>query len=278
MKTRLYYTFVVGTAIAMGNMRAPAQAHNQPAITTVVDTTTRSPAQRALGLLKPAADRLSAAKAFSFKTEGMMEVPSPEGQILRSCFKSEVALQRPNRLATRHTGGGAIFGLYYDGKAFSAVDHQLGLFARTGAPASLDELLPFVLDRTGIYFPCADLLYSDVYASLAKDLTHAYWIDRSVVNGVPCDHLALGAPGVEWQIWVGPAKEPLPCRLMVTLLNMPRQPRFTVTFSEWNFTTSLPEEHFGLKQPLAAKQIGFRPLLAGNSTSGVYSQVVADLA
>jgi hypothetical protein len=76
MKTRLYYTFVVGTAIALSNMRAPAQTQNQPAITAVTDSNAPTPAQKALSLLKPAADRLSAAKAFTFKTQSMVEVPS----------------------------------------------------------------------------------------------------------------------------------------------------------------------------------------------------------
>jgi hypothetical protein len=265
MKTRLYYTFVVGTAIAMSNMRAPAQAHNQPAISAVTDTNASSPAQRALSLLKPAADRLSAAKAFTFKTQSMVEVPSPVGQMINYFFNSEVAVQRPNKLASKKTGDGPAFDLYYDGKTFSGVDQKLGLFARMEAPATLDELIPFVMNKTGIYFPCADMLYSDVYGNLTKDLTHAYWVDKSVVDGVQCDHLAFAAPGVEWQIWIGPEKDPLPRRLMATMLNMERQPRFMVTFSDWEFKSGLSEKHFEVKKPAGAKQIEFRPLVANNN-------------
>jgi hypothetical protein len=266
MKTRLYYTFVVGTAIAMSNMRAPAQSQNQPAVVAVTDLNASSPVQRALGLLKPAADRLSAAKAFTFKTQSMVEVPSPVGQMINYFFTSEVAVQRPNKLASKKTGDGPAFDLYYDGKTFSGVDQKLGLFAQLDAPATLDEVLPFAMDKTGIYFPSADMLYSDVYGNLTKDLTHAYWVDKSVVDGVQCDHLAFAAPGMEWQIWVGPEKDPLPRRLMVTMLNMDRQPRFMVTFSDWDLKSSLPAKHFEFKKPAGAKQIEFRPLMANTNS------------
>ena len=63
MKTRLYYTFVVGTAIALSNLRVPGQSQNQPAIAAVSDTNTPTPAQRARALLHPAAASLPAALA-----------------------------------------------------------------------------------------------------------------------------------------------------------------------------------------------------------------------
>ena len=84
MKTRLYYTFVVGTAIALSNMRPTAQAQNQPTIAAVTDTSPRTPAQRGVTLLKPAADKLSAAQpAFP------LQVPAPAVQSATSGFKSE---------------------------------------------------------------------------------------------------------------------------------------------------------------------------------------------
>lgn len=261
MKTRLYYSFVVGTAIALGNIRPSAQAQNQPAMAAVTGTNAPTPAQRALARLKPAADRLSAAKAFTFKAHNMVEVLSPVGHIVNYFFTTEVAVERPNKLATKKIGDGPAFDLYYDGKQFSGVDAKLRLYAQMDAPATLDELIPFVMEKTGIYFPSADMLYSDVYGNLTKDLTHAYWVDKSTVHGVVCDHLAFAGPGIEWQIWVGPEKDPLPRRLMVTLVAMERQPRFMVTFTDWDFKSRLSARHFEFKKPAGAKQIEFRPLM-----------------
>ena len=132
------------------------------------------------------------------------------------------------------------------------------------APGTLDELIPFVMDKTGIALPAAELLFSDVFGRLTGDITQACWVDKSVVEGVLCDHLAFAAPGVEWQIWVGPEDDALPRRLIVTMLNLNRQPRSMVTFSEWKFPSGLPDAQFEFKQPEGAKQIEFRPLMADN--------------
>ena len=48
------------------------------------------------------------------------------------------------------------------------------------------------------------------------------------MDGIVCDHLAFAGPGIEWQIWLGPEKDPLPRRLAVTYLTLERQPRFLV--------------------------------------------------
>ena len=191
----------------------------------------------------------------------MVEVPSPLGHLINYFFNTEVAVERPNKLAARKRGDGPAFDVYYDGKKFSGVDEKLGLYAQMDAPPTLDELIPVVTERTGLYFPFADVLYSDMSGMLTKGLTHAYWVDKSTVDGVVCDHLAFAGPGIEWQIWIGPEKDPLPRRLAVTYVSMEWQPRFLVTFSDWNLRASLSEKQFEFKKPAGAKEIEFRPLM-----------------
>jgi len=180
MNTKRLHSLALGAAIALGGLSG-AHAQNQ---TTPASTNAPTPAQQALAMLKPVADRLSAAKSFSFKTESMIEVPSPVGQMIDYSFGSEVAVERPNKLFSKKTGDGPSFDVYYDGKQFSAFDKKLNLYAEMAAPPTLDELIPAVMEKTGLYFPCADVLYSDVYANLTNGLTHAYWVDKSTVDGV----------------------------------------------------------------------------------------------
>jgi hypothetical protein len=238
---------------------APAQT--QPAVTPSPPSATPTHAQYALGLLKRAADRLSAATSFTFKTTSSIEVASPLGHLLNYFTAAEVAVQRPNKFTARKTGDGPSFDLYYDGTTFGAVDAQMGLYAQMPAPPTLDALVPAVLERTGMQFPYADVLYSDVYGAVTNDLTHAYWVGKTTVDGIVCDHLAFAGPGVEWQIWLGPEKDPLPRRLAVTYLALERQPRFLVNFTDWNLKAKLSASRFEFKKPAGAKPIEFRPLM-----------------
>ena len=263
MNTKRLYGLALSAAIALGSLPG-THAQTQPAAGGAAGTNGPTPAQRALGLLKPVADKLSAAKAFRFKIESMVEVPSPVGQMISYFYNTDVAVERPNKLVARKTGDGPAFDVYYDGKKFNGADTKLGLYAQMDAPPTLDELIPAVMEKTGLYFPFADLLYSDVYGTLTRDLTHAYWVDKSTVDGVVCDHLAFAGPGIEWQMWVGPEKDPLPRRLAVTYLAMERQPRFLLTFSDWNLKPGVSAKQFEFKKPAGAKAIEFRPLIRKN--------------
>jgi hypothetical protein len=249
----------LGAAVALGSP-VGAHAQAQPAAGGAAATTGPTHAERALGLLKPVADKLSAAKGMRFKVESMVEVPSPVGHTINYFFNTEVEVQRPNKLFARKRGDGPAFDVYYNGQKFGGVDEKLGVYAEMDAPATLDDLIPAVMEKTGMYFPFADVLYSDVYGTVTKGLTHAYWVDKSTVAGVECDHLAFAAPGVEWQIWVGPDKDPLPRRLAVTYVGMERQPRFLVTFSDWDLTSAVSAEDFEVKKPAGAKVIEFKPI------------------
>lgn len=244
----------LGAAIALGGLPG-AHAQTQPA------SQKPTPAEYALGLLKRATDRLSGAKSFTFKTSSSVEVMSPVGHLINYFTTAEVAVHRPDKLAAKKTGDGPSFDVFYDGKTFGAVDAKLELYAQMDAPPTLDALVPVVLEKTGMQFPYADVLYSDVYGAVTKNLTHAYWVGKTRIDGVECDHLAFAAPGVEWQVWLGPEKEPLPRRLAVTYLSLERQPRFLVNFSDWDLKARLAERRFEFKKPAGAKPIEFRPLM-----------------
>jgi len=259
INTRQLCGLALGAAIAFGSSTS-ARSQSQPAAGGASATTGPTPAERALGLLKPVADKLSAAKGMRFKVESMVEVPSPVGHTINYFFTTEVEAQRPNKLFARKRGDGPAFDVYYDGQKFSGVDEKLGVYAEMDAPATLDDLIPAVMEKTGMYFPFADVLYSDVYGTLTKGLTHAYWVDKSTVAGMECDHLAFAAPGIEWQIWVGPEKDPLPRRVAVTYVGMERQPRFLVTFSDWDLTSAVSAKDFEIKKPAGSKAIEFKPI------------------
>jgi hypothetical protein len=249
MTTKTRYTLAIAIGVALGPVAVTASAEDpQP-----------TAAQHALALLKQAADRLSAAKSFTVKTASSIETPSPGGPMITYFAGSTVAVQRPNKLMARRTGDGKNFDLYYDGKTFTGVDPKVNLYARMDAPPTLDALIPAIMEKVGIPLPYADLLFSDVYAALSKDLTYSEALGRVNVNGVPCEHLVFAAPGIEWQIWLGPQQDPLPRRLAVTYLDDERRPRFLVTFSDWDLKARLPASRFEYTPPSKAKQIDFRP-------------------
>ena len=260
METKQICGLALGAVIAIGSLPG-ANAQTPPTAGGVSATNAATPAQYALGLLKRSCDRLSAARSFTFKTTSSVEVLSPVGQMINYYSTAEVAVQRPDKLAAKKSGDGPSFDVYYDGSTFGAVDAKLSLYSEMAAPPTLDALIPLVMEKTGIHFSYADVLLSDPYGATTKDLTYAYWVGKTTIDGVECEHLAFAGPGIEWQIWLGPAKDPLPRRLAVTYLAVERQPRFMVNFSDWNLKARLSASRFEFKKPAGAKPIEFRPLM-----------------
>jgi hypothetical protein len=230
---------------------APAQAAPQtPAHAPIME-------QRALDLLKRMSATLGAAKAFTYQSRSTVEVPAKTGQFITLSATSEVAVQRPNKLRVRVTGEVPNFEFYYNGTSIAAFAPKNQVYSVASAPDTIDAMLKFVMDKSGIYFPSADVMYSDPYAMLTKDLTSAFMVGPATVDGVPCEHLAFMGPGVNWEIWIETGKSALPRRLLVTYTEVQNFPRFLVEFADWNLKPKLAANRFVFKQPSNATQIEF---------------------
>ena len=230
---------------------APAQeAPQTPAPAPIMEP-------RALDRLQRMSATLGAAKAFTYRSRSTVEVPAPTGQFVTLFATSDVALQRPNKLRVHVTGEVPPFDFYYDGTTIAAFAPQKQVYSVVSAPATIDAMVPFVMEKTGIQFPSADVMYRDPYAVLTKDLSSAFVVGPTTVDGAPCEHLAFMGPGVNWEIWIETGPRALPRRLAVTYTTVPNFPRFLVEFAAWNLQPKLAAGRFVFNKPRDAKQIEF---------------------
>lgn len=213
--------------------------------------------QRALDRLKQMSVTLASARSFSYHSRSMAEVPATTGQHLTFFTHADVDVQRPNKLRAKVAGDVPRFQLTYDGSKVWALDPEKNLYAVAEVPATIDGTLKFLMDRSGIHFPASDVLFSDPYAVMAKDVNSAFIVGPSEVDGFRCDHLAFMGPGVNWEIWIDSGKTPLPRRLAVTYKEVTNFPRFLLEFSHWNLKPKLPAGNFVCKKPANARQIDF---------------------
>lgn len=211
----------------------------------------------ALDRLKQMSDTLASTKAFTFHASSFMEVPAVTGQFLTLFTESDIALQRPNKLRVDVSGDVPGFQLYYDGAKLSAFDPQKNLHSVSDPLATIDKMLDYVLTKAQINFPSADFMYSNPYAVMTKNLTHAIVVGPSMVNGLPCEHFAYMEPGLNWEIWIENGKKALPLRLAMTYKQVPNFPRFMVEYRDWNLNPKLKADIFVFKAPANSKIIEF---------------------
>jgi len=212
---------------------------------------------RAIEILKASCDRLAAAHSMSFTAEVTYESPSRMGFPLAYSTKSEVVMQRPDKLRVITLGDGPASEFYYDGKIMMAYAPAEDLVAIADAPPTLDETMEVAYHIGAIYFPFDDVIVSDPYKDISDDLRTAFYIGQSnVVGGTKTDMIAYDTGGVFVEIWIG-VDDKLPRMLRAIFADDPQKLRHRLELSNWHIDPNVSADFFSSAKATAAKHIKF---------------------
>jgi hypothetical protein len=212
---------------------------------------------KAIELLKAVSSRLAAAHTLSFTAVQIFESPSRQGPPLAYAKKTDVTLQRPDRMRVIISGDGPGSEFYYNGKTMTAFAPAENLVAASDAPPTIDAMLEAVYHSAGIFFTFTDLVVADPYKDMAEGLTLAYYVGQShVVAGTTTDMVAYVDNGVFIQLWIG-TEDKLPQMVRAIFLDDPERLRSQVEFSNWQLDLTVPPDTFALSNAANAKRIPF---------------------
>jgi hypothetical protein len=221
-----------------------------PAVVPVIEP-------KAVEILKTMSTTLAGARTLRFTAVSSYESPSLAGPALVYLTRSEVMLQRPDKLRIVTSGDGAPSELYYDGKTMMAYAPAEQLVAIADAPPTIDAMLQAAFSSAAIYFPFTDFLVSDPYADMAEGMRWAFVVGQSrVVGGITTDVLAVANDDVFLQLWIG-AEDHLPRMARAVFRTDPSRLRQAVEFSDWKLGGDAPPEAFSTTPKADAKRIGF---------------------
>jgi hypothetical protein len=213
--------------------------------------------QKAIDLLKASSTRLAAARTMSFTAMVSYESPSRLGPPLVYTTRSEVTLQRPDKLRVITPGDGPASEFYYDGKTMTAFAPAENLVAIAEAPPTIDAALKAAYDSAAIYFPFTDVMVADPYKDIADGLILAFYIGQSrEVGGTTTDMVAYANNDVFIQVWIG-AEDKLPRRARAVYIADPAHLRHQLDLSNWQLDLALPEGTFASTKAVSAKPIAF---------------------
>ncbi len=211
----------------------------------------------AIDILKVASARLAAAKSMAFTAVVSYESPSRLGPPLVYATKSEVTLQRPDKLKVITLGDGPPSEFYYDGKIMVAFAPSENLAAVADAPPTIDAALQAAYDSAAIYFPFTDVIVADPYKDIADGLKIAFYIGQSgVVGGTTTDMVAYVTGDVFVQIWIG-AEDKLPRRVYAVYLNDRARLRHVLELSNWALDAAVPADAFVSAKAAGAARMAF---------------------
>ena len=247
----------LATATTVATLVAPAVARAEA---TGVD-----PA--ATQMLQRMTDYLGSLQQFSVHTENTLEDLLDSGQRLDIDVAASVTISRPNRLRAERKGDLVNQVFYYDGKSLTLYNPDENVYATEPAPETVEGTLDFARESLGLLVPAADLVYSNAYALLMQGVTSAIVVDKTVIGGAVCNHLAFSRPDVDFQVWVADGDQPVPCKYVVTDTSTPELISISTVMSEWNVAPAAADDYFNFVPPEGAGTITFLPLDANSATA-----------
>ncbi len=214
---------------------------------------------RAIEILKATCARLARAHSMEFTAIETFENPSRLGFPLAYGTKSDVLLQRPDKLRVITSGDGPASEFYYDGKTMTAFAPAENLVAIADAPPSVDEMLGTAYHSAAIYFAFDDLLVTDPYKVIAEGMQVAFYVGQSkIVGNTTTDIVAYESGGVFIEAWIG-AEDKLPRLIRAIYVDDPSQSRHALVLSNWQLDVPIAAGAFSSAQASSAKRIPFAP-------------------
>jgi hypothetical protein len=267
MTTRIklmWWALVVGasTFLVIPNAHSNPKVAKKKAETTAAKTSpapeaTPSLEPKALEILKAASSKLAAARTVKFDALHFYESPSRQGDPLAFTTKSEVVLQRPDKLRVMIAADGPASEFYYDGKKMMAYAPAENLVATADAAPTIDATLEQAYHLAAIYFPFADWIVADPYKEMSEDMKLAYYIGQSkVVGQTTTDMVAYTDHGVFIEAWIG-AEDKLPRLLHATYLDDPERLRHILVLSDWKLDEAVPPDTFTSSKAASANPMPF---------------------
>lgn len=251
---RLRLALAVG--ILSGLMALPARAADEkPAIDPRADE-----------LLKRMGDYLGQARFFSVNAEVWQDVDLASGQRVQAGRTIALQVRRPDRLHAQVHSTRRNRELIYDGSAITLFNRAQNFYGTVKTSGSLDQAMDVACERFGITMPLEDFLRSDPHKDLLQKAVSGTDIGPVTVMGVPCEHLAFTQDNIDWQVWIEDGVRPVPRKFVITYKDEPDSPQFTAIFSNWDFTTTLPDFVFKFEPPPGASKIKVREIKAENES------------
>jgi hypothetical protein len=243
---------MAGASVALA--QAPASGSDEP-------TPGQAQAElqpQAVDALNKLGNYLRTLKSFRIQADSVTDAVLTTGQNIGFLHRTEMSVQRPNKVRVVITGSRAPKGLIYDGHTFVLFNDTHHYYSKVPAPPTIHQLIVDADEKYGVQLPLVDLFYWGEQSDDEKALTSALFIGLDKVDGKWCNHYAYQQPGLDWELWIQSGSRPLPCRFVVTDTTQPSRPRHAVNY-EWTLNPTFDAGTFTFHPGPGAHEIPMRP-------------------
>lgn len=211
-------------------------------------------------ILKAMSDYMAAQQSLSFEFDATFEIVTTDEQKLELASSGNVTLNRPSKMRVTRAGGFADVEMYFDGKTLTLLGKNHNLYAQLEVPGTIDHLVDELKITYQMPLPAADLLLSNAYDELMRDVVDVKDLGSGVIGGIECDYLAFRTNEVDWQIWIAQGKHPYPYRFVITSKLVGGGPQYSIQTRDWKAGGEVAATNFLFKNPTNAEKVELKDL------------------
>ncbi len=213
--------------------------------------------EKAADILRQMADFIESQEKFSFHAETERDILTMNGVYIQVNHEGSTIVNRPNQFRANVTGELVQRELLYDGSTVTVVDTERNIYARGDVTDNMDETLDTLIQKLNINMPLAELLYSDIYEGLTKNVQAGFYFGISEIEDVPCHHLVFVQESIDWQVWIEDSETPLLRKVAISYKEQEGVPRYNAILSDWNLDPEIAPDQFTFTPPANSKEVEF---------------------
>jgi hypothetical protein len=212
-------------------------------------------------MLKAMSDYLAGQTAISFGYDTNLDVVTKDHQKFTLASSGAINLARPDKFRASRHGGFANVEMVFDGKTLTLLGKDANLYTQADIPGTLDHLVDELRDTYKRPIPGADLLLSNVYQELMRDVVDVKDLGSGVIGDAECDHLAFRTKELDWQIWIAQGEDPYPCRYVISSTGVDQAPQYSIQMRDWKTGDAVAPDDFAFKAPPEARKVELKELV-----------------
>ena len=213
-------------------------------------------------ILKRMSDYVAGQKTIEAAFNSSIEVVTADLEKIQFNSSGDLLLQRPDKLKVSRTGGFSDVELTFDGTTATLYGKNLNTFAQTESPGSTDQLLDRIRNEYSVQAPGTDLLLTDVFSALMKDVVRAKYLGTDIIGGIECNHLAFRGDDTDWQLWVEDGDKPIPRKFVIATKGVAGAPEYTILMREWHTDEPIDPGTFTFTPTEGTKKLEFKEFIA----------------
>lgn len=192
----------------------------------------------AVRIVRAAADYLKQQQSYAFTADVVFDDVQPPDFKIQQHAVAQYTVQRPDKLRVNYAGDRRTVDFYIDGKNFTLYDQTANVYGVLPAAADVETTVDNIFQKYDFSPPLTDLLANDPYAKFSQAKQSGWYVGKSVVRGYSTHHLVFVRSDIDWQIWVDDGQIPLIREVEITYKNLPGQPQYSATFTDWSFAAA----------------------------------------